>query len=182
VKAGGRRFEVAYVPGHAKHHVAYYEADSGTLWAGDTAGVRIGDGPPVPVTPPPDIDVEAWNASMDRMLAWNPSKLVTAHFGAHEDPVAHFRDLRASLHEWAARVRASLTGHGADASDSEMARAFADRARAELGARVSRDVLDAYVIALSFSDSWRGLARYWRKRGFGETGGRKSVRRCQDAP
>ena len=53
VALGGRRLEVAYVPGHASHHVAYYEAATGTAWVGDVGGIRIGSGPALPVTPPP---------------------------------------------------------------------------------------------------------------------------------
>lgn len=161
VEVGGRRFEVAYVPGHAKHHVAYYEEAAGTLWAGDAGGVRIGDGPTLPVTPPPDIDVEAWNDSIERMTAWRPRRVVTAHFGVHEDPAAHFADLKARLAVWAERVRESLED---EASDADKARAFADRLRAELGPQMSDDMLDSYAVASGFPDSWWGLARYWRKR------------------
>ena len=168
VEVGGRRFEVAYVPGHAKHHVAYFEAAAGTLWAGDTGGVRIGNGPPVPVTPPPDIDVEAWNDSIDRMMAWRPRRVVTAHFGVHEDPTAHFAELRARLAEWAERVRVSLKEDGGasdtDASDTDKARAFADWLRSDIGDGMSRELLDTYAVASGFSDSWWGLARYWRKK------------------
>lgn len=161
VEVGGRRLEVAYVPGHAKHHVAYYEEATGTLWAGDAGGVRIGNGPAVPVTPPPDIDVEGWNDSIDRMMAWRPKRIVTAHFGVHEDPAAHFAELKTRLAEWAERVRKSL---GDRASDADKAQAFADRLRAELGPEMSAEMLDCYIVASGFSDSWWGLARYWRKR------------------
>ena len=162
VEVGGRRFEVAYVPGHAKHHVAYFEAAAGTLWAGDAGGVRIGNGPPVPVTPPPDIDVAAWNDSMDRMMAWRPSRIVTAHFGVHEDPALHFAELRARLATWAERVHDSLKEDG-DASDADKAQAFADWLRRGLGRGMPEGLLDTYAIASGFSDSWWGLARYWRK-------------------
>ena len=76
-----RRFEVAYVPGHAKHHVAYYEAATGTAWVGDVGGIRIEGGPALPVTPPPDIDVERWKSSMERVMAWGPERIVPTHFG-----------------------------------------------------------------------------------------------------
>ena len=60
IDAGGRSFEVAYTPGHASHHVSYYDRSSGVAFVGDTAGVCIDGGYVLLPTPPPDIDVEAW--------------------------------------------------------------------------------------------------------------------------
>ncbi len=66
------RFEVAYTPGHASHHVAYLH--DGTAFVGDVGGVRI---PPssltIPPTPPPDIDVEAWHARSSGWRGGSPS-------------------------------------------------------------------------------------------------------------
>src|SRR3954452_3823293 len=70
VLSGGERdvegvFRVEYAPGHASHHVAYFHEPSGTAFVGDVGGARI---PPhtltVAPTPPPDIDVAAWRASI----------------------------------------------------------------------------------------------------------------------
>ena len=59
-------FDVEYTPGHASHHVVYFDRSDGTAYVGDVAGVRI---PPTDFvrapTPPPDIDVEAWQRSID---------------------------------------------------------------------------------------------------------------------
>ena len=81
VEAGGRRFEVAYTPGHASHHVSYFDAESGVAFVGDTGGVCIDGGYVLPPTPPPDIDLEAWRASLDRIQAWSPDSLFITHFG-----------------------------------------------------------------------------------------------------
>ncbi len=110
VSLGGRRLEVAYVPGHAKHHVAYHEAATGTAWVGDVGGIRIGNGPALPVTPPPDIDVELWRASTERVMAWAPERIVATHFGAYPDVREHFAELREGLEAWAGWVRGSLGG------------------------------------------------------------------------
>src|SRR4051794_1066541 len=64
-------FRVAYTPGHASHHVCYLHEESGRAFVGDTAGVHIGDGDLVlPPTPPPDIDLEAWNDSLSLVAEW----------------------------------------------------------------------------------------------------------------
>ena len=164
VALGGRRIEVAHVPGHARHHVAYYEAATGTVWVGDVGGIRIGNGPALPVTPPPDIDVEAWKAGMERVMAWAPERIVATHFGAYGDVREHFAELRGGLAAWAGWVRRSLGGGGAPRDDAQRARDFAAWVVEGLGGAVSEELLDRYSTASGFPDSWWGLARYWRKR------------------
>ena len=163
VALGGRRFEVAYVPGHAKHHVAYHEAATGTAWVGDVGGIRIEGGPALPVTPPPDIDVEMWKSSMDRVMAWGPERIVATHFGAYGDVAAHFAELTAGLDAWAAWVREGVAG-SPPGEEVDRAEAFAGWVVAGLRERVAEDLVDLYAAASGFRDSWWGLARYWRKR------------------
>ena len=163
VALGGRRLEVAYVPGHASHHVAYYEAATGTAWVGDVGGIRIGSGPALPVTPPPDIDVEAWKTSMERVMAWAPERIVATHFGPYADAREHFDALSEGLDAWAGWVRGSLGGGGAR-DDAGRARDFAAWVVAGLGGVVPEELVDLYATASGFPDSWWGLARYWRKR------------------
>src|SRR4051794_40470835 len=95
-------FRVEYTPGHASHHVAYLHEDSGWAFVGDVAGVRI---PPddlvVAPTPPPDIDVEAWERSLDVVAGWSPERLALTHFGEVEQPQAQLDACRAALHEQA---------------------------------------------------------------------------------
>ncbi|HEV8099080.1 MAG TPA: MBL fold metallo-hydrolase, partial [Gaiellaceae bacterium] len=51
-------------PGHASHHVCYLDGE-GTLLAGDAAGMRLLPArTALPVSPPPDIDVEAWHRTL----------------------------------------------------------------------------------------------------------------------
>ena len=147
-----RGFRVAYTPGHASHHVAYLHGDSGTVFAGDVAGVRI---PPenlvLPPTPPPDIDVEAWLQSLDRVAAWAPSRLGITHFGAVEDPVAHLEIVRERLRAWADLAR----------------RLDADSFEAQIRAEVQRQAPEAAPSLLQAAppgQQWHGLDRYWRKR------------------
>ena len=104
---GGERvingaFEVACTPGHASHHVSYLH--DGTAFVGDVGGVRItADSLTIPPTPPPDIDVEAWHESIQRIRAWAPQRLAVTHFGAYEDVDAQLAEVSARLDDWAER-------------------------------------------------------------------------------
>ena len=168
VRLGGRTLRVAYVPGHAKHHVAYFEEDGGTAWVGDVGGIRIPPGGVIPVTPVPDIDVEAWNASMARVMEWNPDRIIPTHFGAVEDPAAHFAELRDELARWARTVRESLGDEDPTnpdtSADPARARTFARWVEEDLRGRMPAEPIDTYINAFGARDSWWGLARYWRKR------------------
>lgn len=98
--AGGEEigdWEVAYTPGHARHHVSYLHRPSMTAFTGDVAGMRIGEGPVLPPTPPPDIDLPAWRDSLERIDAWGPSALALTHFGTYGDVSEHLGSLRSNL-------------------------------------------------------------------------------------
>src|SRR5918998_3259652 len=78
-------FRVEYTPGHASHHVCYLHEDSGWAFVGDMAGVRVPPGPfTLAPTPPPDIDVEAWERSLETIAGWEPERLRLTHFGEAE--------------------------------------------------------------------------------------------------
>jgi glyoxylase-like metal-dependent hydrolase (beta-lactamase superfamily II) len=104
ILSGGERdvegaFRVEYTPGHASHHVCYLHEPSGWAFVGDMGGVRV---PPADFTlaptPPPDIDVEAWERSIATIAAWRPSTLALTHFGSHDDPEAQLERCREALH------------------------------------------------------------------------------------
>jgi glyoxylase-like metal-dependent hydrolase (beta-lactamase superfamily II) len=140
-------FKVAYTPGHAKHHVSYLHEDSGIAFAGDTAGVRIDDGPTIPPTPPPDIDLEQWAASVQVLREWQPSALAIAHFGTFTDVQSQLDDVDAGLKYWGDLARE------ADAAE------FERRMDEVVGTG------NAYTLAMPTSTLHAGLARYWQKRG-----------------
>src|SRR5206468_5178158 len=88
-------------PGHASHHVCYLDGD-GTLYAGDAAGVRIQPGRAVlPPTPPPEVDVEAWQETIEEIERRDPERLALIHFGVADDPQRHLAELRLELYDWA---------------------------------------------------------------------------------
>jgi glyoxylase-like metal-dependent hydrolase (beta-lactamase superfamily II) len=157
----GHRVEVAKTPGHASHHVCYFLPDAGLAFVGDTAGLCRASGRLVlPATPPPDVDLEAWRASTQRILAWHPETLFLTHFGPHRSPRVHFSDFWARMDAWSGRVRGQLQQPGDDASRSA---AFSDEVMDAIARATSPAEAQAYAHAGRFDFSWSGLARYWRK-------------------
>ena len=162
VGVGSRDLEVAYTPGHASHHVSYFSGDAGVALVGDTAGICVVPGGYVlPPTPPPDIDLEAWRGSLARIGRWSPDTLFLTHFGPSAPAAAHLTALADHLELAGRLVRESLAREGSDEARESW---FADQIRGELRRRMNEADAQAYELAGRFDLSWRGLARYWRKR------------------
>lgn len=156
----GRELEVAYTPGHAVHHVSLFEPESRIAFVGDTGGVRRGTGKYVmPVTPPPDLDLAAWEASATRITAWSPDTLFCTHFGPY--PAArHFDGLMARLGEWSGLARRLVTN--AQLSEEDREAQFVAEVSLDLQRAVGPAEAELYVRAGRIEYSWQGLARYWR--------------------
>jgi len=161
IEAGGRTFDVAYTPGHASHHVSYFDDSSGVAFVGDTAGVCINGGYVLPPTPPPDIDVEAWGQSVDRILAWSPATLMLTHFGPVTDVRPHFASLLDNLQTTSGIALALLNGPG---SDEERSSVFAEKLRHQIRRQMTESEVATYVVAAAYEHLFSGLARYWRKK------------------
>jgi glyoxylase-like metal-dependent hydrolase (beta-lactamase superfamily II) len=161
IAAGGRTFDVAYTPGHASHHVSYFDRDSRLAFVGDTAGVCIDGGYVLPPTPPPDIEIELWKDSVARIEAWAPQTLFMTHFGPVHDPVPHLRTLIANLETMAALVKGRMAEAG---TNEEKARRFADDLTREFRRQMTGAQVAAYLAAAPPELLWLGLERYWRKK------------------
>lgn len=148
-----RGFRVEYTPGHASHHVSYLHEASGTAFVGDMAGVRV---PPADLTlaptPPPDIDVEAWERSLDAIAAWEPTALALTHFGEADDPPAQLAAVREAL-----RWQAGLAGEG----DQE---AFMAAVHERVVAGAEGEV-EAFEQAAPLDHLFLGLDRWHAKQG-----------------
>ncbi|HUH81575.1 MAG TPA: MBL fold metallo-hydrolase [Solirubrobacteraceae bacterium] len=95
----------AWTPGHASHHVAFLEPESGLAFCGDLAGVCLEGDVVVPPTPPPEVDLDAWRSSLGRLERWRPRALALAHYGLVDAPAEHIAAMGEALsrHErWAA--------------------------------------------------------------------------------
>jgi len=159
---GGRQLEVAYTPGHASHHVSYFERATGLAFVGDTAGIRIANRQTIlPITPPPDIDVEAFSRSWQKIREWGPERIFLTHFGPADHVREHLEELRERLEEWSVAVHESLKeGEG----DAERAAQFTQQVTAKLMQHMSERDASHYVRGAAVDLCWYGLARYWRKR------------------
>jgi glyoxylase-like metal-dependent hydrolase (beta-lactamase superfamily II) len=114
-------------PGHAKHHLAFF-AEDGSAYAGDVAGVRLGIGEPVQLpAPPPDIDLDGWDASLRLIAERRPERLLLPHFGEFDDPDSHLDAVRGELvrqrelagYESAARYVTEMRDHIARSAAAE---------------------------------------------------------------
>jgi glyoxylase-like metal-dependent hydrolase (beta-lactamase superfamily II) len=145
-------FDVEYTPGHAKHHVSFFHRDTGHAYVGDVAGIRI---PPSSVvrapTPPPDIDVEAWLESIDRVEARDPTAIVVTHFGRVDDVARQLAAVREAL-----RFQAELAR---DRSEDEFVGELNRIAEEQIDDETGRRLFDAG----NPHDFYAGLRRYWDK-------------------
>jgi glyoxylase-like metal-dependent hydrolase (beta-lactamase superfamily II) len=169
VLTGGERLEisgtsmrVAYTPGHAKHHVSFLDERAGMAYVGDTGGIRITGDYLLAPTPPPDIDIEAWQSSLDVIDAWQPVSLFLTHFGPVTPARAHLARFRTTLTAMADAVRDAMTAGG---SEEEQIRGFVDRMRREARQGLPEREAKATELAAPFDQQWQGLARYWQKKG-----------------
>jgi glyoxylase-like metal-dependent hydrolase (beta-lactamase superfamily II) len=146
-------FRVEYTPGHASHHVCYRHEPTGTAFVGDMGGVRI---PPatyvVAPTPPPDIDVEAWERSLDVIEGWEPTALALTHYGRVDDVAPHLRQMRERLHE----TLRLASQHGQEAFEA----GIADRVEQK-----AAELAPQYLQAAPPDHLYLGMRRYLDKRG-----------------
>jgi glyoxylase-like metal-dependent hydrolase (beta-lactamase superfamily II) len=109
---GGRRLELLYTPGHAKHHIAALEPDLGALFVGDSVGVRMpGMAKVRPATPPPDFDLEQALGTLGRYAALRPSTIYLAHYGPARQPSELLAEAEDRLRAWAETVEAAVAEH-----------------------------------------------------------------------
>jgi glyoxylase-like metal-dependent hydrolase (beta-lactamase superfamily II) len=144
-------------PGHAAHHYAYYDAETGTVYTGDVAGVRMTGARYVrPPTPPPELDLDAWAASVDRIRALRPRQLCLTHFGEYTDVDWHLHDLMARLGQWRDWIRAGFDD-GCDVAT--VGHALEQRERGAL----TPDLAERYERVGNYRMCVEGFARYFSK-------------------
>jgi glyoxylase-like metal-dependent hydrolase (beta-lactamase superfamily II) len=158
---GSRQLSVLYTPGHASHHVTYFDATEGIAFVGDTAGICIQGHPFVlPATPPPDINIELWDASLEAISQLQPSRFFLTHYGFSDHPQRHINSYRERLHYWSDLASRILSG---SPEEDQAVQSFTSKAAADASKFLSPDELSHYVFSGALHLSWLGLVRYHRK-------------------
>ncbi len=157
---GALHFVAFSTPGHAEHHHTY--CLDGVCFTGDIGGVRL-PGPPylrLPM-PPPELHLEKWRRSVQRLRALRPRRLAPTHFGIYDDPDWHLQAIESFLDEVDAWLR-ELMPAGPDVDEiRERFVAWQDAQGRENG--IPDPLLETYEIANPSWMSAAGMLRYWRK-------------------
>lgn len=98
ISIGNIDFKSWHTPGHAVHHIAWQVGDS--VFSGDVGGVKINDGPVVPPCPPPDINLEDWQGSIDLLRSLEIKRMYLTHYGLVTNPSEHLEQLDKRLQSW----------------------------------------------------------------------------------
>ena len=103
LKLGRRTFEFIDAPGHAKHHHCPIDLDHRDVYAGDNFGICYREfdtaaGPfMLPTTTPVHFEPDVLHQTIDRLLTYQPRRIVQTHFGPVTDIERLTRDLHADL-------------------------------------------------------------------------------------
>ena len=160
VRVGATEVRAIETPGHASHHHVYHWDEN--VFGGDVAGVRIGSGPAIPPFVPPELHVESWLQSIDKIRALAPANLYLPHFGlVNADVAAHFDQLEERVRRWSQWFRDPMR-RGED--EPQLIEPFADYEAADLlaGGASEENVRDYETADPSFMAVTAAL-RYWRK-------------------
>ncbi len=155
-------FEIRSIatPGHASHHHVYFW--DGNLFGGDVAGVRIGNGPPIPPFVPPELNVEQWRESIARIRLLNATDLYLPHFGkVTGDLSEHLEALDERVARWSEWFRREITLGG---DETKLRLRFAKHEHDELRAGgASQAEIDGYEAADPSYMAAGAALRYWQK-------------------
>ena len=163
VEVAGGRLVAHDTPGHAYHHLAYLEPDSGSLFAGDVAGIRLpGQSYVRPPTPPPEIDVEAWVRSIENIRKISPATLHPTHFGRYNDVGRHLSELEQRLQDWLLFVEGRSNEGASREEISEELRIKGDAEMLAEGA--ASEESGRYDLAGNYEMLTAGVLRYVEKR------------------
>ncbi len=162
IQVGNLKFIPINTPGHAEHHYAYLFED--ICFSGDVGGVRI----PgyqylrIPMVPP-ELNLERWHASMQRLRKEKFARIAPTHFGIYDDPEWHLREVDKGLDDAERWLEQTMTEDPSLPIEA-LRESFTDwmvEQATEMG--LSEDVVNAFTVANPPGMSADGLLRYWKK-------------------
>ncbi|UZR95475.1 MBL fold metallo-hydrolase [Chondrinema litorale] len=160
INIGEKVFTAHHTPGHAIHHIAW-QLDN-VLFTGDVAGVKIDDGMVVPPCPPPDINIEDWQSSIERIKDLNVESLYLTHFGKVENKIKHLNELEEMLLSWASWIKPHYENGEKIEDITPNFQRFANQQLTDFG--IDEEGLKKYEAANPAFMSVAGLMRYWKKK------------------
>jgi glyoxylase-like metal-dependent hydrolase (beta-lactamase superfamily II) len=159
----GRQLTLVDSPGHAKHHHAVLDEQTGTLLVGDAVGVRLPDAPILrPAAPPPDFDLEQAVSSLHRFAELRPQQVVLTHYGPVPDPMGTLAEAEQTLRSWVEVAEWTLR-ESEDAGVEDVAAAFAE-AFAGAMADVPLELREKVETLNGVHSNAMGISRYLRQR------------------
>lgn len=152
-------FEAIHTPGHSGHHMAFFHLETEYAIVGDLVGQTVhGIDALVVSTPPPEVNIELWIDSINRLAERtpSPSTLGLTHFGRVPNVIDQMDAAKQELRRVA--ELAKQLEEEAFVRDTE-----------EKLEQVPADIAESLVTALPpLEQNHMGLIRYWTKREAGE--------------
>jgi glyoxylase-like metal-dependent hydrolase (beta-lactamase superfamily II) len=160
---GGRRLDLLYTPGHAKHHIAALDHDTGSLFVGDSVGVKMPGMQHIrPATPPPDFDLVLCHRTLRRYRDLDPARIYLAHYGPVDPPQEALAEADERLRLWAETAEAAYAQHSElDHVTETLARRFTDDVAPDPGDPEAAERLE---LLSGFASNAAGLVRYFKLR------------------
>ena len=159
INIGGVEIRVVETAGHAGHHHCYLIENA--LFTGDTAGCVMAGGPMIPATPPPEIHLEKWNASIDKMREISPDIIYLTHFGGYTDVGPMLDAAAEELEEWSEWIGERVSAGKSDEEITEEFGAYFSEIFEREG--VNEEVYRKYDLMAPYHMNAGGLIRYWKK-------------------
>jgi glyoxylase-like metal-dependent hydrolase (beta-lactamase superfamily II) len=155
----GGELRVLATPGHAKHHLAFFDSALRGLFTGDGAGVRLEHSSRIrPAVPPPDLDLEALFASVEAMRRTDPALVLFAHFGPSPEGARDLATYRTVVEAWRDVALAAARERPDPEYIAGRLAAF-DRSNEDPADRDRESLVSGYELAA------RGFLRYFVTRG-----------------
>jgi glyoxylase-like metal-dependent hydrolase (beta-lactamase superfamily II) len=164
---GGERFplapgelQVLATPGHARHHLAFFDTALRGVFSGDGAGVRLEHSSHLrPAVPPPDLDLDDLFTSLDVMRRTDPKLVLFSHFGPSPDGAADLVRYRTIVEQWRDVALAAARERPDPEYITERLRTYDASAAAASDATERESIISGYELAA------RGFLRYFETHG-----------------